>query len=43
MPLFLGMTQMILVIGGAQWMSLIGHLVYGVVTGLAFLYLRQRF
>ena len=43
MPLFLGMTQMIFVIGSAQWMSLIGHLVYGVVAGLVFLYLRQRF
>jgi hypothetical protein len=37
MPLMLGMSAMVLQIGGDQWMSLIGHLIYGVVTGLAFL------
>ncbi len=36
MPLFLGMTQMILVIGGAQWASLMGHVIYGAITGLLF-------
>ncbi len=34
MPLGLGMTQMVLVIGGPQWMSLMGHMIYGLVTGL---------
>lgn len=42
MPLLLGMTQMVLVIGGAQWMSLIGHLLYGLVTGLIFVPLARR-
>jgi uncharacterized membrane protein YagU involved in acid resistance len=42
MPLMLGMTDMVFQIGGAQWMSLIGHLVYGVVTGLLFLPLNKR-
>lgn len=42
MPLLLGMTQMILVIESAQWMSLIGHLIYGVVTGLVFVPLARR-
>lgn len=42
MPLMLGMTQMILAIGGPQWMSLLGHILYGVVTGLLFVLLRGR-
>ncbi|GAB4549535.1 MAG: hypothetical protein Kow0063_44360 [Anaerolineae bacterium] len=42
MPLMLGMAQMVLVLGGPQWMSLIGHLVFGVVTGILFLLLRDR-
>ncbi len=42
MPLLLGMNNMIFVIGQMQIMSLVGHLVYGVVTGLAFLWLVQR-
>lgn len=36
MPLMLGMTQMVFVIGGPQWMSLIGHIIYGLVTGALF-------
>ncbi|MCU0499383.1 MAG: DUF1440 domain-containing protein [Anaerolineae bacterium] len=31
MPLMLGMNQMVLVIGDMQWMSLIGHGIYGVI------------
>ncbi len=42
MPLFLGMTEMIFVIGQMQWMSLIGHILYGLVTALVFLPLSQR-
>lgn len=42
MPLFLGMSQMILVIGQMQWMSLLGHIIYGVVTGLLFVPLSQK-
>ncbi len=36
MPLMLGMTQAVLVVGSAQWMSLIGHVIYGVITALLF-------
>lgn len=43
MPLMLGMGGMVLKIGGDQWMSLLGHLIYGVVTGLVFLPLYKRF
>jgi hypothetical protein len=42
MPLMLGMREMVLVIGGAQWMSLVGHLLYGVVTGLVFIPLARN-
>jgi len=42
MPLFLGMTQMILVIGTDQWMSLIGHILYGLVTAFVFVPLARR-
>ena len=42
MPLMLGMGEMVFVIGGDQWMSLIGHLIFGVVTGLVFLALSKR-
>lgn len=42
MPLMLGMTQMIFQIGQPQWYSLMGHLIFGVVTGLLFLPLSKR-
>jgi uncharacterized membrane protein YagU involved in acid resistance len=42
MPLLLGMTQMVFVIGQTQWMSLIGHLMYGLVTAFAFIPLAKR-
>jgi uncharacterized membrane protein YagU involved in acid resistance len=42
MPLMLGMGDMVFVIGGDQWMSLAGHLIFGVVTGLVFLPLSKR-
>ncbi len=42
MPLMLGMTQMVFVVGGPQWMSLLGHVIYGVVTSLLFVPLKQR-
>ena len=41
MPLLLGMVPMILVVGAMQWMSLVGHLVYGVITGAVFLLLSR--
>jgi uncharacterized membrane protein YagU involved in acid resistance len=41
MPLMLGMSQMVFVIEQAQWMSLVGHIIYGIVTGLVFFGLRR--
>jgi uncharacterized membrane protein YagU involved in acid resistance len=42
MPLMLGMNEMVLQIGSAQWMSLIGHILYGVVTALLLVPLSRR-
>lgn len=42
MPLMLGMSDMVLQIGGAQWMSLVGHIIYGIVAGLLFIPLSKR-
>lgn len=42
MPLMLGMSNMVFQIGDAQWMSLIGHVIYGVVAGLIFIPLVKR-
>jgi hypothetical protein len=42
MPLFLGMVQMIFVIGSDQWMSLLGHVIYGLVTAFVFIPLVKR-
>lgn len=42
MPLMLGMPQMVFHVGQPQWFSLIGHLVYGVITALLFLPLSRR-
>lgn len=42
MPLMLGMSQMVFVIGSDQWMSLLGHLIYGLVTAFAFIPLIKR-
>lgn len=42
MPLMLGMSQMVFVVEQAQWMSLLGHIIYGVVTALVFLALRRN-
>ena len=42
MPLMLGMSQMVFVIGGPQWMSLLGHLIFGVVMGALFVPLAKR-
>lgn len=43
MPLMLGMSEMVLRIGQPQWLSLLGHLAYGIVTGLLFNPLSKRF
>lgn len=37
-----GMNQMVFVIGEPQWISLMGHIVFGVVTGLIFVPLSRR-
>ena len=42
MPLLLGMTQMVLRIGADQWLSLMGHMIYGLVTAFAFIPLARR-
>lgn len=42
MPLLLGMSQMVLAIGGTQWLSLLGHLIFGVIMGALFLPLGKR-
>ena len=42
MPLMLGMSQMVFVIEQAQWMSLLGHIIYGIVTALVFFALRRN-
>jgi uncharacterized membrane protein YagU involved in acid resistance len=42
MPLLLGMPQMVFALGGPQWMSLLGHVIYGVITGALFVPLSQR-
>ncbi len=42
MPLLLGMNQMVLVVQTTQWLSLMGHLIYGLVTAFLFVPLRQR-
>ncbi len=43
MPLGLGMTQMMFVIGQTQWLSLMGHLIYGITTALVFIPLSKKF
>lgn len=43
MPLLLGMTQMMFAINNNTLMSLVGHIVYGVITGVVYVFLRGRF
>jgi uncharacterized membrane protein YagU involved in acid resistance len=42
MPLMLGMSEMVFVIGQAQWLSLMGHIIYGLVTSFVFIPLVKR-
>ena len=42
MPAILGMFQMIFVIGQTQWMSLLGHIIFGEVLALSFVWLHRR-
>lgn len=36
MPLMMGMNEMVLQIGNMQWMSLIGHIAFGVILTVAY-------
>ncbi len=36
MPLMMGMSNMVMTVGPDQWMSLMGHVIFGLVTGLLF-------
>ena len=42
MPALLGMFQMIFVIEQMQWMSLLGHIIFGEVLALSFVWLYGR-
>lgn len=42
MPILLGMPQMVLQIGDAQMFSLMGHIIFGVITGLIFVPILRR-
>jgi uncharacterized membrane protein YagU involved in acid resistance len=42
MPALLGMFQNIFVIGQMQWMSLMGHIIFGLVLALSFSWLYRR-
>jgi hypothetical protein len=42
MPALLGMFQNIFVVGQMQWMSLLGHIIFGEVLALSFLWLYRR-
>lgn len=41
MPLALGMSEMVFQIGDMQWMSLIGHLIFGIITAGFFTLIRR--
>lgn len=42
MPAILGMFEMIFVIGTTQWLSLMGHIIFGEVVALSFLWLYHK-
>lgn len=42
MPLMLGMTNMIFHIGTDQWFSLMGHIIFGLITAFAYIPLSKR-
>jgi uncharacterized membrane protein YagU involved in acid resistance len=42
MPLMLGMSEMVFQVGEMQWMSLLGHLVFGLITAAVFVLLVRR-
>jgi len=38
----MGMGEMVFAIGADQWFSLMGYVIFGVITGLIFLLLTKR-
>ncbi len=42
MPTMLGMSEMLFVIGQTQWFSLMGHVIYGAILGIAYALLAKR-
>lgn len=42
-PLLLGMTNMVFVAGSMQWSSLLGHIIFGLITAFAFIPLSKWF
>jgi uncharacterized membrane protein YagU involved in acid resistance len=40
MPAWLGMSEMIFQVGGDQWWSLLGHLLYGLLLGALYVLIR---
>lgn len=41
MPLMLGMNEMVLQVGQAQWASLVGHIIFGLIAGGIFAWLSE--
>jgi uncharacterized membrane protein YagU involved in acid resistance len=42
MPAWLGMSEMIFQVGQDQWLSLMGHLIYGLLLGVVYVLLVRR-
>jgi uncharacterized membrane protein YagU involved in acid resistance len=42
MPWMLGMSEMVLAIGPDQWLSLMGHMIYGAITAILFIPLTKK-
>lgn len=42
MPTMLGMSEMVFVVGEMQWMSLMGHVIFGVLLGIAYSLFSKR-
>jgi len=42
MPLVMGMTEMVFVVGEMQLMSLVGHIIFGIIMSVSFIVLRDH-
>ena len=42
MPIILGMSEMVFKVGAMQWQSLMGHLIFGVITAIVFVPLSKK-